>query len=241
MTLLFFLFFAIFDVQKLNLPVGAKVLETRTLTATSHPNRALVLWMVNPKKNPREPADEIYTCPEYTRGHYFSGQTRISLVDLKTNKTINTINVKGETEDHDSFDMPYKIARGYYYQVASSKTKEAKPIILSLQDFNGDGKAHEFVLYDAEGCMTVMTTLIGYSEAQDKVIQYQTVLKIKNKNESKTETVGWVDHLFKQQPRKRGVWKFEIDYRGRGGSLDQYNVRYNTKLERFEGTLIFRE
>lgn len=241
MTLLFFLFIAIFDVQKFDLPAGAKIIETRTLTATSHPNRALVLWMVSPKKNPREPADEIYTCPEYTRGHYFSGQTRVSLLDLKTNKIINTIEIKGEGGESDSFDVPYKIARGYYYQVASSKAKEAKPIILALKDFNDDGKAHEFVLYDAEGCMTLMTALIGYSATLDKVIQYQTMLKIKEKNESKTETVGWVDQLFKQQPNKRGVWKYEIDYRGRGGSLDQYNVRYNAKLERFEGTLTFKE
>ena len=167
-----FIFGASQTAQKFALPAGAKIIETRPLTATSRPNRALVLWMLNPKKNPREPADEIYTCPEYTRGHYFTGQTRISLVDLKTNKIINTIKIKGEGGEADSFDVPYKIARGYYYQIVKSNAKEAKPIILALKDFNGDGKAHEFVLYDAVACMGLQTALIGYSERQDNVIQY---------------------------------------------------------------------
>ena len=245
---LFFIFGSPQAVHKYDLPAGAKVIETRPLTFRSHPNRALILWMISPKRNPHEPADETYTCPEYTRGHFYSGATRVSLIDLKTNKIINTINIEGDTitakggsSDQGSFDVPYKIARGYYYQVVKSNAKETKPIILALKDFNGDGKAHEFALYDAVACMGLQTALIGYSERQDKVIQYQTVLKIKDKNESKTETVGWVDQFFKQQPNKRGGWKYSIDYRGRGGSLDQYNIRYNAKQERFEGTLIFKE
>jgi hypothetical protein len=137
--------------------------------------------------------------------------------------------------------VPYKIARGYYYRVASGKAKEAKPTILSLIDFNGDGKAHEFVLYHAVNCMTLLTALIGYSETQDKVIQYQTVLQIKTSETHKTDTAGWVDYLFNKQPTKRGVWKYNIDYRGRGGQIHQYEIRYNAKLERFEGTLTFKD
>ena len=241
MFLIFFFLLSFFDVQKFDLPASAKIIETRPLTSRSHPNRALILWMINPKRNPREPADEIYTCPEYTRGHYYSGPTHVSLIDLKTNKIINTIKVKSEADEQDSFDVPYKIARGYYYQVVKSNAKEAKPIILALKDFNGDGKAYEFVLYEAEGCMGLETALIGYSEKRDKVIQYKTVLTTKNKKETKTETLGWVDYLFSKQAIKNGVWKYEIDYRGRNGTLDQYNIRYNAKQERFEGTLTFKE
>ena len=241
MFLIFFFLLSFFDVQKFDLPASAKIIETRPLTSRSHPNRALILWMIYPKRNPREPADEIYTCPEYTRGHYYSGPTRVSLIDLKTNKIINTIKVKSEADEQDSFDVPYKIARGYYYQVVKSNAKEAKPIILALKDFNGDGKAYEFVLYEAEGCMGLETALIGYSEKRDKVIQYKTVLTTKNKKETKTETLGWVDYLFSKQAIKNGVWKYEIDYRGRNGTLDQYNIRYNAKQERFEGTLTFKE
>ena len=230
-------FFASFSPQY-GLPQGAKIIETRTLTSKAHPDRALVLWMLNPTQNPREPADEIYTCPEYTRGHHYSGATRVSLVDLKTNKIINTIHLKEESgEDH--FDIPYKI-QGGYYQIPA-KRKEAKPTILSLVDFNGDGKAHEFVLYDAVNCMTVMTTLIGYSEAQDKVLQYPVVLQIFADKKAKTETLEWVDHLFQQRRNKQGRWQYSIDYRGRGGAVDQYDVRYIAKAERFEGTLKFKE
>ncbi len=225
--------------QQFGLPNGAKIIETRTITSPTHPNRALVLWMLNPKKNPREPADEIYTCPEYTRGHHYNGPARVSLVDLKTNKIINTIKVKSDADEHDHFEVPYKILRGYYR--VPGKRKEAKPVILSLTDFNGDGKAHEFVLYDAVNCMMMLTALIGYSEAQDKVIQYQTVLKTTEDKKPHWETVGWVDHLFQQRRNKRGGWKYSIDYRGRGGSLDQYEIRYNAKLERFEGTLTFTQ
>lgn len=220
------------------LPANAKVIETRNLTSKAHPDRALVLWMLNPKRNPREPADEVYTCPEYTRGHYYSGPTRVSLIDLKSKKIINTINLKNDG-DADSFDVPYKIQSGYYH--IPGKQKEAKPVILFLRDFNGDRKPHEFVLYDAINCMTVMNALIGYSETQDKVIQYQIGLKTFADKKPKTETVDWIDHLFQYKPNKQGVWKYSIDYRGRGGSLDQYEIRYNAKQERFEGTLTFKE
>lgn len=239
MLSLFFGLFLFAVPPQYGLPEGATIIETRTLASKSHPHRALILWMLNPKKNPREPADEIYTCPEYTRGHYYSGPTRVSLVDLQTNKIINTIKVKSDSDEHDHFEVPYKILRGYYH--VPGKRKEAKPVILSLTDFNGDGKAHEFVLYDAVNCMTMLTALIGYSETQDKVVQYQTVLKTPENKESKTETVGWVDGFFKHQPNKRGIWKYSIDYRGRGGALDQYEIRYNAKQERFEGTLTFNE
>jgi len=33
------------------LPTGAVVIETKDLPAGAHPNRALVLWMLHPKKN----------------------------------------------------------------------------------------------------------------------------------------------------------------------------------------------
>jgi len=239
MLSLFFGLFLFAVPTQYGLPEGAKIIETRALTSKLHPHRALILWILNPQKNPREPADEPYTCPEYTRGHHYTGPTRISLVDLQTNKIINTIKVKSEAAEHDHFEVPYKILRGYYH--VPGKRKEAKPLILSLTDFNGDGKAHEFVLYDAVNCMTMLTALIGYSETQDKVIQYQTVLKTTEDKKPHSETVGWVDGFFKHQPNKRGVWKYSIDYRGRGGALDQYEIRYNAKQERFEGTLTFKE
>ena len=52
-----------------------------------------------------------------------------------------------------------------------------------------------------------------------------------------TEVFKWVDYLFHEEQTAPGRWKYEIDYRGRGGSLDQYEVLYNSGAGRFEGTL----
>jgi hypothetical protein len=49
------------------LPAGALVVEVRPLELMDGKKRALVLWMLRPKKYPRG-SDEIYTCPEETQG-----------------------------------------------------------------------------------------------------------------------------------------------------------------------------
>jgi hypothetical protein len=89
---------------------------------------------------------------------------------------INTLKILEEGED--SFDLPYAIRRGYYYRVDSLKKGEAKPTIIWLRDYNGDGKALEFAFFDAVACMGLQTTLIGYSAKQDRVIQYPIELKV---------------------------------------------------------------
>lgn len=220
--------------DKYQLPEGALVVETQAVA----PNRELVLWMLKPTKHPRETPEEIYTCPEYTRGSYYSGPTRVTLVDTQSGKVINTIKVSSDEEDQ--FDLPYAIRSEYYYHVeGAAKDKDGTPTILWLKDYNGDGKPQEFALFDAQACMGLSTTLIGFSERQDKVIQYETHLNVKEadgKGSSKTER--WTDYLFSKKPQSPGSWKYEIDYRGRGGSLDRYEVRYDKKAERFEGTLV---
>jgi hypothetical protein len=157
------------------LPPGALIVETGKLPIRK---RTLVLWMLNPKRNPNGyKPDDIYTCPDQSRGSYYSGPTRVSLINSATNSVINTLIVK---EDEDSFDLPYAIRRGYYYRVDAPTRKgvEAKPTIIWLKDYNGDGKAFEFALFEAEACMGLQTTLIGYSEKQDRVIQYPVSLEV---------------------------------------------------------------
>lgn len=210
-----------------DIPKSAVILEKANVT----PTRQIILWMPNPKKVPRDTTDEIYTCPDQTRGHYYSGIAKVSLIDVNTKKTINTIEII--TEDENAIDLPYLIKRGYYKVAKLDKNKEGKPILLDLKDYNNDGKAQEFALFDAVACMGLRTNLIGYSETNDKVIQYQTELETENK---KVKTYQ-VDYLFGQKPNKQGVYKYEIDYRGRGGSLDKYEIRYDKKREMFYGTL----
>jgi hypothetical protein len=208
-------------------PKSAVVLERKNVT----PNRELVLWMPNPKKNPRDVEDDIYTCPDQTRGHYYSGVAKVSLINLKTKKIINTLKIEGFEDE--TLDLPYLIQRRYYKVVKLDKNKEGKPTLLNLSDYNNDGKPHEFALFDAVACMGLETTLIGYSETNDKVIQYQTEFKV----DGKTSNAFWVDNFFGQKVNEEGLWKYEIDYRGRGGALEKYEIRYDKKREMFYGML----
>src|SRR5712692_1256667 len=233
-------------ISKYNLPYGALVVETQALVSQGHPDRALVLWMVRPTRNPREPGDLDYSCPDATRGSYYNGPTRVSLVNTRTGRVINTVKVIEEymqdnnAESTDEFDVPYRIKAGLYYHFAGvAKGKEGQPKIMSLRDYNGDGKALEFALFDAMACMGLETTLIGYSQRQDKVIQYSVQLAVNGDNEKGTRVSHWCDYLFSEKPIGPGHWKYEIDCRGRGGSLDKYEVHYNSQTETFAGTYVW--
>ena len=50
------------------LPASAVIIETKTIPAQAHPNRALILWMLKPRKNPLSYGPAEYTCPDETRG-----------------------------------------------------------------------------------------------------------------------------------------------------------------------------
>jgi hypothetical protein len=221
------------------LPKAATVVETRVVPGRR--NRMIVLWMLHPGKNPTNYArDEIYSCPDYTRGSHYSGPTHVSLLNSATHKIINTITVSIDQSDEDSFDVPYSIRKGYYYRVPSAVGAgvEAKPNIIWLRDYNGDGKALEFAFFDAPACMGLATTLIGYSEKQDRLIQYPVDLEVVEGAKHSNTVTLWPDYLFNTRPLRPGYWKYEIDYRGRGGSLDKWEVRYNSATEKFEGKLI---
>ncbi|HEX7176903.1 MAG TPA: hypothetical protein VF240_16705 [Pyrinomonadaceae bacterium] len=221
------------------LPTGALIIETQPVKT----NRALILWVLNPRRIPRDLPDEPYTCPEETRGSYYSGATRVSLVDTRTRRIINTLAVRQEyNEGVDEFDTPYQIHSGSHYRVGDVPAgREGKPTIMWLRDYNGDGRALEFALFDALACMGLQTTLIGYSERQDKVIQYPVRLVVEDKGKRSVEIRRWVDYLFSGKPKGAGYWRYEIDYRGRGGPLAKYEIRYNRRAERFEGKVVYTE
>jgi hypothetical protein len=242
------------DDKKIELPSGAVIIEEQSLESKSRSDRALILWMVNPtkipsdaQKNPGAP----YTCPDETRGSCYSGPTRVSLINTATRTVINTIEIKdghfegaeGLENKADSFDIPYAIRKGYYYHVEDDgdapEGVEMKARVMWLKDYNGDGKALEFALFDAANCMALLTTLIGYSEWQDRVIQYPIYLEIVGDEGHRTESLSWCDYLFSEKPISPGYWKYEVDYRGRGGPLDKYEIRYDTQHEMFVGKLVW--
>src|SRR5262245_36688400 len=122
------------------LPSGAVIIEEQPLESESHPDRALILWMVNPITEPSgEGPEEYYSCRSETRGSSYRGPTRVSLLNTETRTVINTIEIKQPYEDEaeseggvDSFDIPYAIRKGYYYKVESNapESEEVKPRII---------------------------------------------------------------------------------------------------------------
>ncbi len=210
--------------KKFELPSGAVIIEEQPLRSESYPDRALILWMVNPTKNPSDAQknpEAPYTCPDETRGSCYSGPTRVSLINTTTRT----------------------VRKGYYYHVEDEgdapEGVEMKARVMWLKDYNGDGKALEFALFDAANCMALLTTLIGYSEWQDRVIQYPIYLEVVGDEGHRTESLSWCDYLFSEKPISPGHWKYEIDYRGRGGPLDKYEIRYDTQHEMFVGKLVW--
>lgn len=218
-----------------SIPKTATILEAQTLNA----KRKMLLWMPNPEKHPNEVAnDDFYSCFDQTHGSYYTGEVRVTLIDSKTSDVINTLEIKGddEYEDGDSYeiDIPYLMRGGYYYKVQNhSSNIERKPQIMDLKDYNGDGRAQEFVIFDKEACVGLGTTLIGYSEKQDRVIQYPITV---HAPERTTERY-WLDSLFSKKPVRPMYWQYNVDYRGREGTLDMYRVKYDPKHEVFEATV----
>jgi hypothetical protein len=211
--------------------------------------------MISPVKHDRGAlADESYTCPEVTLGSYYSGPTRLSLLDTRSGRLINTIKLMSPMADGvDEFNIPYRILSGEYYLVPGvPKGREGKPALLKLRDLNGDGIAAETAFFEAEACMGLPTTLIGYSVAQDRVIQYRAEIEVtefeqkingdklgqrRRSGKPKVEDQVWIDYLFSEKPVRPGHWKYKIDYSGRGGCDDSYDLRYNQARETFVGTL----
>jgi hypothetical protein len=190
--------------------------------------------MCNVEKHDTEVYDDVYTCPDQTRGHFYRGRTWLSLIDGRTMRVVNTIPIHSDWENEDTFDIPYWIAR-YFYAVDDpiDKHGEGKPRILSLKDYNGDSEALEFALFEAENCTLVKTSLFGYSRATDKVIQFPIHLI---QREGTTVTVRdspWLDHFMLQKPVSPGVWKWQHQYHV--GGLTHFDIRYDPAREAFEG------
>lgn len=218
------------------LPADARVIETQELPATAHADRALVLWMEHPERLGRlsgssQQPNEPYTCPDYTRGQAYRGPTRVSLVDLRSRRVLSTVKlIEPEGDGQDTFDIPYLIEPGYYYHVPGPRRAgEGRPKLLDLRDYNGDGQALEAAFFDAENCMSLPTTLIGYSVAKDRVVQYPILVNGK--------PALWLQSLFAEKPVRPGYWNYKVDFRGRGGLLEHYQITYDAACEVFRATV----
>lgn len=204
---------------------------------SAHTDRMLTLWMQNPQKHARNPEGEAYTCPERTRGNYYSGPTRVSLVRSSTGEIINTVRVTiksvtqsgnfKEEREEDSFDIPYLIERALYHVDEPDARGEGKPKIMKLEDYNADGRALEFALFNAETCSDVGVQLIGYSILHDRVIQYP----FRSDDEPADAKLWlWADNLFAHKPVARGHWHYTMPF---PGSTCVFDFRYARSSEEF--------
>ena len=193
--------------------------------------------MCEPQKYEDEVYDNVYTCPDQTRGHFYRGQTSLSLIDEKTKRVLNTIPILSDWASETTFDVPYRTAR-YFYAVNGPVDKygEGRPQILSLKDYNGDGDASEFALFEAENCTLVKTSLFGYSRAQDRVIQYPIHLVERDGATLTVRNSPWLDHFMLQKPVSPGHWKWQYQYHT--GGLTHFDIRYDRAKEAFEGEVV---
>ncbi|KAB2915714.1 MAG: hypothetical protein F9K23_10690 [Bacteroidetes bacterium] len=235
--------------KKLGLSSQALIVEQQTILG--YPNRAFILWVDSGRVGFES---EPYSCPSVTMGKgFFQGRARVSLIDIKNQKIINTIPIYGASWEgiRDCFTIPFCIANPKYkselgqlkyHALGGDSIKDGRADVLYLDDYNGDGKKHEFALYEQMGCISCFSTLFGYNEKADSLINYTVVLEETDLDSalSKPYTTAstWVSQLFTLKPKK-GIYDFVMNYRGRGGNLCYYNIAFSKENNRFEGTLKF--
>jgi hypothetical protein len=219
-----------FNVASL-LPADAVLVEARKVT----PGRALVLWMTDVKREP-DPCPSRFdwapSCPDRTQGCHYNGLVHVSLVDTAKRALVNTLDVIGPLEGIDDVDIPYKVMTPgpYHYSRVTRK-----PQIIRLRDYNGDGKALEFAIFDAETCSDLFTALFGYSERQDRVIRYQ--VHVKRRGVHTADFVNdWPQHVFAMKPIRPGFWKFHLGFPPGPPEVpyEEWTIWYVPETETFE-------
>jgi len=218
-----------------HIPKEADIIEQMPIPSNFHPHRALVLWMPSSTRYPH-PQGKPYTCADNTRGSYYRGPARVSLLDTGADTVINTLRIPEWRDGIDTFDIPFRIRGGlHYYAPAATEQTEGKPVILYLYDYNGDGLALEFALFDAVGCTGLKTALIGYIPKRDSVVWYAVKLAVTRGVRTTTEIYRWTDYLFSKNPVAPGEWEFTVTDTLHGGAQDNYKFSYDLKKMRFHG------
>ena len=244
----------------LKLPMNANIIDIATINTPKGP-RTILAWMTDIKTNMSP--DNEYTCPEVTQGKgYFNGRLHYTLVDNLNHKLINSIYVcqpdnfvHGDTLTYYEFnefrDYPFAIAnpkyqshvaKFIYHARGGTDTTEGEAEVLYLWDFNNDGKAYEFSLFDQTSCVGKGSTLFGYSERGDslKWFAWEITNKAKGinqKDSTYTTKEYWLDEAMAFQMDKDGKLNFLIDYRGRDGDLCRYYFKYSATDDTYSGII----
>lgn len=178
--------------------------------------------------------DEPYTCPELSRGWFKHGRTRISLVNMRSRKIINTVRVvTGDMQEpRDLFDIPYRIESGHYYAVPGVPAgTEGIPKLIELRDIDGDGSLLEFALYEMPACTGPDTFVFGYDVRQDRVVHYPAYLTIDGRHELQSG----LDQFFCQKPVEPRHWIYRLYYNA--GQECAFDIRFLPVRGRFEGSV----
>jgi len=210
------------------IPAGGMVIEYADLSAATGKPRGLVLWMQNPSRVEMAPGE--YTCNDRTRGSHFTGPARLSLVDLEKHQAINTIAFRAPGVDADSFDIPYRVRPGYYAVPGVEGNNEGKPVLLSLKDWNGDGHAAEFVLFNADGCGSVATAMLGYSFATDRAVQFPVEYL---GDDGQPKQAARIEEAFVHDPAPPGHWSFSRQPGHGAGQSEAVELSWDASRELF--------
>jgi TPR repeat protein len=109
----------------------------------------------------------------------------------------------------DIFLLPFLVTSPSYYSIPQlNSKKEGKPVILTLRDLTGQGVAAAFVLFAYQACGIASTSVIGYSQQSDTVVQYPVEVV----QSGQEPIIGiWVEQIFGWDPVRPGHWDFTWD------------------------------
>ncbi len=209
------------------LPPGGMIIESAALETGNAKRRGLILWMIHPKRAHQPPNPLDRGCAESVYGDHWQGPTRLSLVDYREKKIINTITISNPAEDWahpKGFNLPFYVSNEFYFVPKPNEHREGIPKILNLKDLTGEGVAGQFVLHDYVACAISLTAVFGYSPSKDKATQFPDEVVEKGKS---NQAINWLAHTFSEKAIRPGYWDHTW-WPGHGsGSAIRERVRFD--------------
>lgn len=193
--------FSLFLLAAIVWPAGTQIIEREPVPSAKGP-RELVLWMVKPIPYPHS---EDY-CGTDIHGDYWEGQARLSLLDPRDNRIINTVTLPPEL-------LVPRLVNDTVWHIPAGK--KGKPKILHLEDLTGEGKPAQFRIFSYGSCGITHTGVAGYSAKLDRAILYSTL--------THNDKSPWISQVFRQQPVRPGRWDFV--WTPSHGSIDYFRER----------------
>ena len=178
------------------LPPGARILDTADISKIARKPRLMVFWMQSPERV--DEGDNPWCGAQVYGRIHVSGPARLSLVDPKSRKLINTVLVpKTYADGGDSITIPLEYRDdepgAAYNMRGRSPNGEGRPAILELEDLVGNGVAADFLLTEYESCATKLRAVFGYDSRSDRVVHYQFEEHFRDKN--RIEMHDWMRNI----------------------------------------------